>query len=482
MSKKEYKDYINQNGFFVNFNAKRIDKASLEAEKEDNATRWKKLADLPKWDNILVFEGIASQNYGLWEKNRNGYKIDQKGWMFDNYIKNPIMLLQHNHEYGGIWHSLRLYLDNDWNLVNRFYVDVNTLDEKTKYQVENWFISAVSTSHISHEDMVEDNDTGERMTIEEAREAGISIWSLLWFGSDQYTLVTTKAEMIENSMVTIGSNEDALVSHNSIWNYFNNKYSWNMKITKAEKEALLNNDQMTDELRKKVNEMEVVDEETTEKVAEETTENTEETTENTETTETTEEVTEENTEETTEENPETKETEEETTEEETKTSEETVDETSENEDNIDQETSSENEEETSENDGENATSSESDEETSESDEETSENEETEETEEKRAEENSPKKASNTSLENTVKAQANTIKNLESNMAEMKNEMEANKKALSTANDAISLLLENTTALKKAMANFIVDGVDAFEEKAENPQESKLAKELKKHKA
>jgi hypothetical protein len=69
------------------------------------------------------------------------------------------MLLQHNHDYGGIGHSIKLALDADGNLVNTFYVDTDTLDEKTKVQIDKGYIGAVSTSHITIEDMIEDNKT-----------------------------------------------------------------------------------------------------------------------------------------------------------------------------------------------------------------------------------------------------------------------------------------------------------------------------------
>ncbi len=64
--------------------------------------------------------------------------------------------------------------------------------------------------------MIEDNKTGKRYTIEEAHKAGISVWKVAWGMSDDYVMVVTKAEMIENSLVTIGSNADAIVSHNSV--------------------------------------------------------------------------------------------------------------------------------------------------------------------------------------------------------------------------------------------------------------------------
>jgi len=225
MSKKQFKKYINENGFFVNFNVNKIDRDDIDSVLEN----WIKIdREIPVGKNIIIFKGIASQNYGLGEKSRNWYKIDQKGWMFENYLKNPIVLLQHNHDYGGIGHASKLWLDKkEWNLNILLFVDTNTLDDKTKYQIENGYITAVSTSHYTHEDKIEDNKTGKRMTREEAAEKldREELRNVMIGNSDKYTLVVTKAEMIENSMVTIGSNEGALVSHNSVGNYFTNKYS-----------------------------------------------------------------------------------------------------------------------------------------------------------------------------------------------------------------------------------------------------------------
>jgi len=255
MSKKEFKNYINKNWFFLNFNAKVLDKSTI-IETEDN--KWKVMSKVPKGENIMVFEGIASQNYWLWEKSRNWYKIDQNWWDFKAYKNNPIMLLQHDHTYWGIGHSINISQDENGNLINRFYIDLNTLDDKTRYQVENGFITAVSTSHISKEDMIEDNKTGERMTFADAWENGVNVWEVLRWISDTHTLVVTKAEMVENSLVTIWSNEWAIVWHNSVGSYFTNKYIENMKITKKQKDEMLKKKWLSKDMKEKINGLEEV--------------------------------------------------------------------------------------------------------------------------------------------------------------------------------------------------------------------------------
>jgi len=255
MSKKEFKNYVNKNGFFLNFKVDRLDENQLK----DLETNAKVMSQLPEnRENILIFSGIASQNYAKGEKNRNGYKIDQKGRVLDNYKKNPIILLQHNHEYGGIGRSVKLWFDAEGNLINTFYVDLNTLDEKTRYQVENGYITAVSTSHITMEDMIEDNKTGERMTREEAMSEKVDLWGVVFGNSTTHTLVVTKAEMIENSLVTIGSNESAIVSHNSIWNYFINKFLMTNTTITPEIKELIMKENLPDEIKMKVEKLEVI--------------------------------------------------------------------------------------------------------------------------------------------------------------------------------------------------------------------------------
>ena len=434
MSKKEFKNYINEKGFFVNFNAERINKNDFEESLEENA-KSKIMAKLPKWDNIVVFQGIASQNYGVGKKNRNWYKIDQSGWMFDSYKGNPIMLLQHNHEYGGIGHSLRLFLDEKGNLNNIFYVDMNTLDERTKYQVENWYITAVSTSHITHEDMIEDNKTWERYTWEEARDKDIDLWSVIFGVSESHTMVVTKAEMIENSLVTIGSNEEAIVSHNSVWNYFTNKYTSNMKITKAEKENLLNQP-LSNSLKAKINELEV--EEAKEEDKEENKE----------------EVKEENKEEVKEE-----------VKEESPSGDKKEDEPENGDSNMDAEAKKE--PESPENGDEEPENGDSD--------------------KGEAKVEAPASENDKKEENSIKTQENLIEFQKNEIESLKNELQKvqkeNADKFKVLEDAVWVALENTISITKSMKNVLVEGVDAFKQDEDTPKKenrlSSLLKEIKK---
>lgn len=102
MSKKELKDYVNQNGFFFHIQCNTI--TTDEAQEILTDGRKKKMVktgrDTPTGENIITFKGIASQNYDKGEKSRNGYKYDQNGWDFESYMNNPIILWQHDAQYG----------------------------------------------------------------------------------------------------------------------------------------------------------------------------------------------------------------------------------------------------------------------------------------------------------------------------------------------------------------------------------------------
>lgn len=225
--KKELKDFVNDNGFFFNMVANSISKENMEEALDDftkNAIETK--IDVPTGENIMIFKWLASQAYKKGGKNRNGYKIDPNGWDFTNYMNNPIILLQHNASTGGIGKAIKFDVNND-GLNILFFVDLNTLDDKTRYQVENGYISAISTGHITEEDGIEDNKTGKVYSIEDAMEKfwWENVWSSFMWGSDLYTYIVTKAQAIENSLVTIGSNEKAIALPNAIGKYALNRHA-----------------------------------------------------------------------------------------------------------------------------------------------------------------------------------------------------------------------------------------------------------------
>lgn len=193
---------------------------SLEANGVKIHSTWK---TIPSKDNIVVFKGVVSQNYAKWEHSRNNYKYDQKGWDFTDYNHNPIIAWQHDYSYGGIWHAVNFWLDEEGNLNSTFYVDLDALEPRHANQIKNGYVSGVSTGAQTVEYMFEENDTGDRLSEDEAVE---KYWdwnvfkALVGWSTEFITLVITKAKLMENSMVTIGSNEKAIASQNSIGDTF----------------------------------------------------------------------------------------------------------------------------------------------------------------------------------------------------------------------------------------------------------------------
>lgn len=193
---------------------------------ETNAVRTGKVA--PKGENIIIFKGLASQKYGKWEKNRNGYRIEPKGWQLENYVLNPIILLQHKADIGGIGHTIALQKSAEW-LNIMYYIDLNAVaDETTRYQIKNWYITGLSTGSMTISDAFEDQlDDYKMLTYNEAKDKydGWEVF-LSFFGmSEKLIYVVTEAELIENSQVTIGSNGKAISSQNNFQDYIQNKYS-----------------------------------------------------------------------------------------------------------------------------------------------------------------------------------------------------------------------------------------------------------------
>lgn len=227
MNKKELKDHINTNGFFFHIQCDKITKDDMEvlltdAAKQTGGKVTKTGNEIPLGDNIITFKGIASQNYAKGEKSRNGYKYDQNGWDYSAYTANATILWQHDTQYGGIGRCNSLWIDNAGNQNIIFYVDLDTLEDRNAIQVQRGFVSAISTGAIAKEYMFEEADTGAMYTEQDAEEKfGWENVMRAYFGSsDVLTLVVTKAEMIENSLVTIGSNENAIAMQNAIGNHF----------------------------------------------------------------------------------------------------------------------------------------------------------------------------------------------------------------------------------------------------------------------
>lgn len=204
--------------------------------------------EIPKWDNILVFRSIVSQNYKTGESSRNRYKYDQNGWDFSDYNHNPIIAWQHDYDYGAIGHAIAFWHDGENNLNSLFYVDLDTLEPRHAKQIKNGYTAGVSTGASTEEYMFEDNKNGDRYSREDAEEkfGWENVMNAFFGASSVLTLVITKAKLLENSLVTIGSNAKAVALQNSISDYFG-RIAEDYKTLHSNKNFMKNQDTKTPE-------------------------------------------------------------------------------------------------------------------------------------------------------------------------------------------------------------------------------------------
>lgn len=245
LTKKGLKNFIKENGFFIQIRSPEkisTDEARTHLEKLDDAVKTK--VNIPKnAENIQVFRGLASQFYGKGKKSRNGYKYDHKGMDLKNYMKKPLILLQHDSN-KPIGFALSLEFKEGVGMEIVYFVDYNTKAAKdNEHEIREGYIGMLSTGAITHEWMVEDAKTGEFMTPSEAIEADVDLWGVICGTNDNYIMVVTKSELVENSQVTIGSNEDAQTKGDSLADFFTNQLE-QMEIQKPQKnEAAVKEDE-----------------------------------------------------------------------------------------------------------------------------------------------------------------------------------------------------------------------------------------------
>jgi hypothetical protein len=224
-NKKELKKYINENGFFLHVDSiEEVKEDSIEDLVNSLEDAHRTSAVLPSGENsnIQVFRGLASQKYGKGKKNRNGYKYDIAGFDLKNYKKNPLILLQHNRDM-PIGKCLSLSITEE-GLEIVYYVDFNSKAGKEyEHDLKSGLIGMLSTGAITNDWGVEEVKTGKVFSRKEAKEKGIDLWEVLFGNSEEYILVITKSELIENSQVTIGSNEEANARPDSLFRYFENE-------------------------------------------------------------------------------------------------------------------------------------------------------------------------------------------------------------------------------------------------------------------
>lgn len=142
----------------------------------------------------------------------------------------------------AFWH------DNENNLNSLFYVDLDTLEPRHAKQIKNGYTAGVSTGASTEEYMFEDNENGNRYSREDAEEkfGWENVIDALWGDSNILTLVITKAKLLENSLVTIGSNAKAVALQNGISDYFG-RIAEDYKTLHSNKNSMKNQDTKTPE-------------------------------------------------------------------------------------------------------------------------------------------------------------------------------------------------------------------------------------------
>ena len=216
-SKKELKDYVNKNWFYFHFNCDKIEANEAMEMLKSEKNLLQTWVSIPENDDIIIYKGIASQHYDKWEKSRNWYKYNQKGWKFDNYLLNPIVLFQHDTD-KPIGHSLAFWWGKDKHLKTMFFIYKEALEWVERVRVEKWLIKAISTWAISNDYWFEDSEDWKILTEEEASEkySWNDVFRAYEWNSEKLTLYIKEAEVLEESLVTIGSNEKALAITNWI--------------------------------------------------------------------------------------------------------------------------------------------------------------------------------------------------------------------------------------------------------------------------
>ncbi len=241
MKKSELKNYVHNNGFFsqavMNGISRDVVENRLKIAGIQNTTQ---ITDsIPEGDNIFIYEGIISQQYGKGERNRNGYKIDKNWWIIDEYMYNPAILLMHDTDKGVIGNMLKMWVNEEW-LNAIFWVDINNISEEwIRNQIKTGTLRATSTWSLVDEYMFEDTQSGFNYTEEQAEEK-FGEWEVflayIW-ASDKLILNITKSVLLEVSMVTIWSNYKAVHS-DTMSNYFSNLIQNKMKLSKEQLEEM----------------------------------------------------------------------------------------------------------------------------------------------------------------------------------------------------------------------------------------------------
>lgn len=187
--KKLLKKKVNENGFYYSVEINSV------APPEQYASR------VPQ--GASYFEGIVCDG----EFSRNGYLIRPKALMnaFAEYMRNPIILLQHQPD-----EPIGLCLDA--KLVNPdgkggVWVCGYVYDDLTDNRFERGLLRALSTGHFTIDVEFENSRTGQILTQDEYRNLPYEERE-----NEEWMLAITKLDWAEFSVVTIGSNKKALIT------------------------------------------------------------------------------------------------------------------------------------------------------------------------------------------------------------------------------------------------------------------------------
>ena len=129
-------------------------------------------------------------------------------------------------------------------------MDLDTLEPRHAKQIKNGYTAGVSTGASTVEYMFEDNSTGDRYSKKDAEEkfGWENVINALLGNSNILTLIITKAKLLENSLVTIGSNAKAVALQNSIGDYFG-RIAEDYKTLHSNKNSMKNKDAITPEVK-----------------------------------------------------------------------------------------------------------------------------------------------------------------------------------------------------------------------------------------
>lgn len=197
-TKKEMKDYIKANGFFI------------PGKVEVNAAIPEGMKDKVP-EGAVFFTGLASNG----DLNRNGYKIRPDAWTsaIPGYMENPVVLMQHDTDQ-VIGQCLSAEV-TDKGLEVSGYV----FDQYTEGRFGNGLYKALSTGHITLEVEFESIADPSVVLTEEEFRALDSMGKY-----DEYVMCVIGLEWLEFSIVALPSNRKSLITHkNAIMEYMANK-------------------------------------------------------------------------------------------------------------------------------------------------------------------------------------------------------------------------------------------------------------------